>query len=166
MKKLALCVAMAAAMVAPMAVWAEQPPLIDRKLFFGEVEISGAQISPDGQWLSFLKPYKGTRNIWVKKAGEPFSAAKPMSGEATRPVRGYFWSRDSKYLLYAQDAAGDENFNVYAIDPAAAADAEDGAAADAGADEFEGRADADLRRAEGEAGCVVYRVERSRSAVA
>jgi dipeptidyl aminopeptidase/acylaminoacyl peptidase len=104
------------------AAVAEQPPIIDRAAFFGEVQIAGAQISPDGQYLSFLKPYKGTRNIWVKKATEPFSAARPMSHEATRPVRQYFWSRDSKYLLYAQDAGGDENFNVYAIDPTQAAD--------------------------------------------
>jgi dipeptidyl aminopeptidase/acylaminoacyl peptidase len=104
------------------AVNAQQPPIIDRAAFFGEIQIAGAQISPDGQYLSFLKPYKGTRNIWVKKASEPFSAARPMSHEATRPVRQYFWSRDSKYLLYAQDAGGDENFNVYAIDPTQAAD--------------------------------------------
>src|SRR6185437_10513641 len=97
------------------AAFAEQPPIIDRAAFFGEIQIAGAQISPDGQYLSFLKPYKGTRNIWVKKASEPFSAARAMSHEATRPVRQYFWSRDSKYLLYAQDAGGDENFNVYAI---------------------------------------------------
>ena len=69
---------------------AQQPPIIDRALFFGEIQIAGAQISPDGQYLSFLKPYKGTRNIWVKKAGEPFSAARPMSKETTRPVRQYF----------------------------------------------------------------------------
>jgi dipeptidyl aminopeptidase/acylaminoacyl peptidase len=104
------------------AVSAQQPPIIDRAAFFGEIQIAGAQISPDGQYLSFLKPYKGTRNIWVKKAGEPFSAARPVSHEATRPVRQYFWSRDSKYILYAQDAAGDENFNVYAIDPTQPAD--------------------------------------------
>src|SRR5579885_889296 len=85
---------------------AQQPPIIDRAAFFGEIQIAGAQISPDGQYISFLKPYKGTRNIWVKKASEPFSAARPVSHEATRPVRGYFWSRDSKYLLYAQDAGG------------------------------------------------------------
>ena len=33
---------------------------------------------------------------------------------------GYFWSRDGRYLLYVQDHDGDENFNVYAIDPAEA----------------------------------------------
>jgi dipeptidyl aminopeptidase/acylaminoacyl peptidase len=105
---------------------AEQPPLIDRQLFFGEVQIAGAQISPDGQWISFLKPYKGVRNIWVKRASEPFDKARPLSGEKTRPVNGYLWSRNSKYVLYAQDNAGDENFNVYAIDPAAPAGAQTG----------------------------------------
>jgi dipeptidyl aminopeptidase/acylaminoacyl peptidase len=105
---------------------AGQPPIIDRNLFFGEIAIAGAQISPDGRFISFLKPYQGTRNIWVKAAGEPFSAARPVSAEATRPIRSYFWSRDSKYLVYAQDSAGDENFNIYAIDPGAAADPKTG----------------------------------------
>jgi len=95
------------------------PPLIDRDLFFGEIEISGAQISPDGQYISFLKPYKGTRNIWVKKASEPFSAAKPMTNETKRPIRAYFWSRDARFLLYAQDQGGDENFNIFVVDPKA-----------------------------------------------
>ncbi|MFL6352528.1 MAG: S9 family peptidase [Bryobacteraceae bacterium] len=97
------------------------PPIIDRDLFFGEVKISGAQVSPDGKYISFLKPYKGTRNLWVKKAAEPFSAAKPMTNETKRPIRAYFWSRDARFLLYAQDQGGDENFKIYAVDPNAAA---------------------------------------------
>src|ERR1700677_4486404 len=115
-----------AAALSPLAAFADQPPLIDRNLFYGEVTIAGAQISPDGRYLSFLKPYKGTRNIWVKGADEPFSAARPVSAEATRPIRSYFWSHDSKYILYAQDAGGDENFNVYAIDPTLPIDAKTG----------------------------------------
>jgi dipeptidyl aminopeptidase/acylaminoacyl peptidase len=101
---------------------AEQPPLVDRRAFFGEVQIAGAQISPDGKQLTFLKPYKGVRNIWVKKADEPFSAARPISADSKRPIGGYFWSHDSKYVMYVQDNGGDENFNIYAIDPTAAAD--------------------------------------------
>ena len=108
------------------ALRADLPPLIDRDAFFGEVKITGAQISPDGKYISFLKPYNGTRNIWVKEAGEPFDAAKPMSAETKRPVSGYFWSRDGKFLVYAQDQLGDENFNVYAIDPTAAPDSKTG----------------------------------------
>lgn len=94
------------------------PPLLDRDLFFGEVEIAGAQISPDGRYISFLKPFNGARNIWVKKAEEPFAAARPLTAESKRPIPGYFWSRDSRFILYVQDQDGDENYNVYAVDPA------------------------------------------------
>ncbi|GAB2862371.1 alpha/beta fold hydrolase [Hymenobacter ruber] len=97
-----------------------QPPLIDRELLFGDPEISGAQLSPDGKFLSFIKPYNGTRNIWVKGLNEPFDKARPMTNDQARPVRGYFWSRDGKYLLYSQDKGGDENFNIYAVNPAEA----------------------------------------------
>jgi dipeptidyl aminopeptidase/acylaminoacyl peptidase len=126
LKKILLTCSLVAALGASFAASADQPPIIDRNLFFGEVAIAGAQISPDGRFLSFLKPYHGTRNIWVKGADEPFSAARPVSAEASRPIRTYFWSRDSKYILYAQDSGGDENFNVYAIDPKLPADAKTG----------------------------------------
>lgn len=102
-------------------VWAQQPPLIDRELFFGDPEIAGAQISPDGKYIAFLKPFNKTRNIWVKKADEPFDAAKPITNDTKRPISAYFWSRDGKYILYAQDKLGDENFNIYAVNPADAA---------------------------------------------
>jgi dipeptidyl aminopeptidase/acylaminoacyl peptidase len=95
------------------------PPLIDRSLFFGNPEIAGAQLSPDGQYLAFLKPYKDTRNIYVKRVDEPFDAARLLTTETHRPVAGYLWSRDSKMILYVKDHDGDENFNLYAVDPAA-----------------------------------------------
>src|SRR5579863_4396738 len=95
------------------------PPLIDRDLIFGNPEIAAAQLSPDGQYITFLRPWKDTRNVYVKKVNEPFSAARLMTAEAKRPVAGYFWSRDSKFILFAKDHDGDENFNVYAVDPAA-----------------------------------------------
>ncbi|MGH9871703.1 MAG: S9 family peptidase [Pyrinomonadaceae bacterium] len=95
-----------------------QPPIIDRELFFGDPEISGAQLSPDGKFISFVKPFKGTRNIWVKRTEEPFDAAKPITNDKSRPVTQYFWSRDGKYILFVQDKAGDENYLVYAVNPA------------------------------------------------
>jgi dipeptidyl aminopeptidase/acylaminoacyl peptidase len=94
-----------------------QPPLIDRELLFDAPEIAGGQISPDGKFISFIKPYKGTQNIWIKKLEEDFSAAKPITADTIRPIRSYFWTRDGKYILYSQDKGGDENFNIYAVDP-------------------------------------------------
>ncbi|MGO9339595.1 MAG: alpha/beta fold hydrolase [Terracidiphilus sp.] len=95
------------------------PPLIDRELIFGNPEIAGAELSPNGQYIAFLKPWKDTRNVYVKAVGEPFSAARLLTTESKRPVAGYLWSRDSKYVIYAKDNDGDENFNVYAVDPSA-----------------------------------------------
>jgi dipeptidyl aminopeptidase/acylaminoacyl peptidase len=99
-------------------VWAQGPPIIDRELFFGDPEIAGAQISPDGAYIAFVKPFKGTRNVWVKKTAEPFTSAKPITADTKRPIPGFFWSRDGKYVLFVQDKAGDENYNVYAVNPA------------------------------------------------
>ena len=99
------------------------PPLLDRELFFGNPEIAGAQISPDGQYVAFLKPWKDTRNVWVKKIAEPYSAARLVTAETKRPIPSFFWTRDSRALLFVQDKDGDENFNVYAVDPAARAEA-------------------------------------------
>ncbi len=97
------------------------PPLIDRELFFGNPEIANAQLSPDGRYLAFLKPWKGTLNIWVKGIGESFASAHLLTTELKRPIPAYLWTRDGKYVCYVKDHEGDENFNVYAVDPAAPA---------------------------------------------
>ncbi len=102
---------------------ATAPPLLDRELFFGNPEIAAAQVSPDGQYVAFLKPWKDTRNVWVKKTSEPYEAARLVTAETKRPIPNFFWTRDSRALLFVQDKDGDENFNVYAVDPAAGPEA-------------------------------------------
>ncbi len=94
------------------------PPLLDRELFFGDPEIVGADLSPDGRYIAFLKPLDGVRNVWVKRTEDPFDAARPVTRDTKRPIPGFFWSRDARYILFVQDQAGDENYNVFAADPA------------------------------------------------
>ena len=115
-----LCLAAASIVNAQPARAAGQPPIVDRELYFGDPEISGAQLSPDGRFIAFLKPLNGTRNVWVKTAAEPFERARPITADTKRPIGSFFWSRDSRAILYVQDQGGDENFNVYAVDPTAA----------------------------------------------
>src|SRR5512143_3880880 len=94
------------------AAWAQPqgpPPLIDRQLFFGDPEIAGAQISPDGKFIAFIKPLDGTRNVWVKRTRDPFETARPVTADTKRPIPAYIWSRDGKFILFVQDQAGDEN---------------------------------------------------------
>jgi dipeptidyl aminopeptidase/acylaminoacyl peptidase len=97
-------------------------PLVDRELYFDNPEITGAQLSPDGAFISFLKPHQGVLNVWVKARSEPFASARPLTADQ-RTVGGYFWSRDGKFVLYVQDKGGDENFHLYAVDPRAPASA-------------------------------------------
>jgi dipeptidyl aminopeptidase/acylaminoacyl peptidase len=107
--------AVAADKAAPLAYTDELPPLLDRQLFFGDPEISGAQISPDGEFVTFMRPFEGVRNIWIKGIDESFDDARPLTDD-DRPVPGYFWSRDGEYVMYVQDKGGDENYHVWAVD--------------------------------------------------
>ena len=105
---------------------ARLPPMIDRDVFFGDPEISGAQLSPDGRWISFSKPWRGVMNVWVKGVNEPFDAARPLTADTDRPLGGHFWTEDSRYVLFVQDEGGTEDYHVYAVDPGAAPEAASG----------------------------------------
>ncbi len=96
------------------------PPLLDREIFFGDPEVAFASLSPDARFVAFAKPLGGVLNVWVKGLREPFSAARPITADTTRPVTNFFWSRDGHYILFVQDRLGDENFRVFAVDPASA----------------------------------------------
>jgi len=115
----------AAALLATSAVALGQPlsgvPLIPREALFGNPERTAGRISPDGRWLSWIAPRDGVLNIWVAPASDP-SAARPITAEKLRPIRSYFWSPDSRQILYVNDKGGDENFLLYGVDVATGAE--------------------------------------------
>lgn len=92
------------------------PPLVPRAVLFGNPEKTAPQISPDGKRLSFLAPHPehGTLNVWVQTIGQ--DDARPVTHDATRPVRRYRWAWDNRHLLYFQDEGGDENWHLFAVD--------------------------------------------------
>ena len=104
---------------------ATPPPVLDRELFFGDPLVTAGQLSPDGQYIAFIKPYQGVRNVWVKRLDESFDSARPITADK-RPVPAFFWSRDSRHVLYVQDKGGNENYHVYAVVPSAAPEAATG----------------------------------------
>jgi len=111
-------VLIAAAALLPLTAVSAQPlaavPLIPRDALFGNPVKAGAQISPDGKYLSWIAPRDGVLNIWVSPAADP-AAAKALTNERTRPIRSYFWAPDSKQLLFVNDKGGDENFLLYGV---------------------------------------------------
>ena len=95
-------------------------PLIPRTSLFGNPVKSQGKISPDGKSFAFIAPRDGVMNLWVAPIGD-LAAAKPLTAETKRPIRQYFWSPDSRQLLFINDAGGDETFLLYGVDIATAA---------------------------------------------
>jgi len=90
----------------------KMPRTIPMKDFFRNPEIMAFQLSPDGQYLAFLKPWQTRLNVHVQKIGE--SEGRRITSATERDIPGYFWSSNSR-IVYVQDKGGDENFRLYAV---------------------------------------------------
>ena len=90
-------------------------PVIDRELFFDNPDITYSKISPCGTYITFLKEYDGILNIWIKHFDDDFGKSIPLT-KSKSPILGFFWSYDSKYLMFINDNNGDENFNVFRLE--------------------------------------------------
>jgi dipeptidyl aminopeptidase/acylaminoacyl peptidase len=93
---------------------AELPPLIPRKVLFGNPVKASPQISPDGKYLSYLAPDdKDVLQVWVQTVGK--DDARKVTADKKRGIRTHFWTYAPDTLLYMQDHEGDENFHIYAV---------------------------------------------------
>lgn len=95
--------------------YVRQVPLIDRHVLFGNPDKAAARLSPDGKQLSYLAPVDGVLNVWVGPVDRP-DAARPVTRDKKRGISAYFWAYNARYVIYVQDADGDENFHVYAVE--------------------------------------------------
>ena len=91
-------------------------PIIPLENFFKNPEKSSFQISPNGQFISYMKPWEeGNRrmNVYVK----PFDSEKEIriTNAKKRSLYGYFWLNNNR-IAYVQDKGGDENIHIYAVD--------------------------------------------------
>ena len=91
------------------------PPLVPRAVLFGNPEKASPEISPNGKYLAFRAARDCVMNVWVQAVGEN-SEPVPVTHDTTRPIRSYFWAENSRHIIYLQDAGGDENFHVFAVD--------------------------------------------------
>ncbi|RTZ46561.1 hypothetical protein EJ377_20820 [Chryseobacterium arthrosphaerae] len=89
---------------------AQEVPLLDRGLFFGNPEISGGSLVLMENGFH-LQRVRRNHEYMGKKIDDPFDKARPLT-DSKRPLNGYFWSEDGKYILYVKDNNGDENMNI------------------------------------------------------
>ncbi|MGB7453197.1 MAG: S9 family peptidase [Lysobacterales bacterium] len=97
------------------AAVAEQPPIIERTVLFGNPLRFQGRLSPDGTKMSFRAPLDGVMNLWVGDRGD-FSSVKAITNDTGRGIPSHFWALDSQHVLYIQDQGGDENWHLYSVD--------------------------------------------------
>jgi dipeptidyl aminopeptidase/acylaminoacyl peptidase len=86
-----------------------QIPLRD---FFRNPDKTAYQISPDGEYFSFMAPVKKRMNVFIQKSGS--DKAIQITHETERDVSGYFWA-NNKRILFLKDSGGDENYKLFAV---------------------------------------------------
>src|ERR1700730_8676568 len=83
-------------------VQAEPPPLIPRKVIFGNPVKTSPEISPDGKFLSYLAPDdKNVLQVWVQTLGK--NNSRKVTADKKRGIRFHTWTHAPGILIYAQD---------------------------------------------------------------
>ncbi len=87
------------------------------ELLFSAPAFSRAQISPDGSSVAYLAPWNGYLNIWVRAlAAGGDRNDRRLTADETRSIDGFCWTQDSRYILFVQDADGDENWHLHRVE--------------------------------------------------
>jgi dipeptidyl aminopeptidase/acylaminoacyl peptidase len=83
---------------------ATQIPIID---FFKTPEKSAFKISPDGKYISYLKPYKDKQNLFIQSLKDGKEQMVTSFGDYS--VRGdYFWTFNNEVIFFQENIALDE----------------------------------------------------------
>ncbi len=89
----------------------EKTAVIPVEDFFKNPEKFSWRISPDGEYISYLAPYNGHTNVFVKKIAAADAIA--VTNDTARNIYNYEWKGNR--ILYLQDVGGDENFQLFSV---------------------------------------------------
>ncbi len=118
MKKLAMLLLLSVFVIAcknskddnPVAM--KPAPKIPVEDFFKNSEKRTFRLSPNGEFIAYMAPYKDRMNIHVRKFDSD-SVTRVTSVE-DRDLSGYFWANNDR-LVYVRDKGGNENFHLFAV---------------------------------------------------
>ena len=97
-----------------MATRLTHPPLLPRALFFDHPGYLNPQLSPDGQYLTYVAPDQHcVLQLWLRTFG--IDDDQVLTADTQRGIQRYFWLYDGIHLVYLQDVHGNENWHLYAV---------------------------------------------------
>lgn len=86
-------------------------PYIEMEDFFRNGEKDNFQISPDGNYFSYISGYKGFKNVFVERISD--GSVVRVTSDTVRSIRYYIWKNDR--ILFYQDVGGDENYQIFSV---------------------------------------------------
>lgn len=90
----------------------KKAPPIAMEDFFRNPEKTAFQLSPNGEYFSYLAPWQKRLNVFVQKVGA--DSAIRVTTETARDIAGYLWKGNNR-ILFLKDTGGDENFQLYGV---------------------------------------------------
>tara|TARA_B100000949_G_scaffold132726_1_gene116951 strand:+ start:273 stop:2159 length:1887 start_codon:yes stop_codon:yes gene_type:complete len=87
-------------------------PLIPMEDFFRNPDKSSFQISPDGQHIAYMKPWKTRMNVHVINVKTTDETR--LTSSEDRGIYGYGWLGNNR-IGYVKDDGGDENIHFFAV---------------------------------------------------
>lgn len=82
--------------------------------FFKDPKTGQYRISPDGEKIIYLAPYKGRKNVFVRKLND--TIATPLTSETERSIYDAFWESNDR-IVFVKDKGGDENLHILSVKP-------------------------------------------------
>jgi dipeptidyl aminopeptidase/acylaminoacyl peptidase len=80
--------------------------------FFKNPEKIDYQVSPDGNYFSFMAPYENRLNLFVQKIGSDTTIR--ITSETERDITASMWAGNNR-ILFIKDTGGDENYQLYGV---------------------------------------------------
>ena len=81
--------------------------------FFKNSEITNLQLSPNGKYLAYLKPYEKRMNIYVRPLDDS-QPEKRITNQTKRDIASFGW-KENDTLIFMKDTEGDENFHIFRV---------------------------------------------------
>src|SRR5579864_796 len=107
--------AIAATLFFSISSFAQEPPLIPRKVLDAPAEHDLLTVSPDGKSIAYTAPSpEGVANVWVEDLATHKKRMVTRAGH--RGIGDYRWAYDNNHLLYQSDENGNEDFHLYSVD--------------------------------------------------
>jgi dipeptidyl aminopeptidase/acylaminoacyl peptidase len=105
-------ISLLSALISCNQVKVRQIPISD---FFKNAEKSFFRISPDGKYLSYLKPYKGKQNIIIQSLAD--GKERMATTFTDYSIRDYSWTYNDQ-IVFIQDIISLDQFEMFALDAA------------------------------------------------